>query len=232
MQNIAEQSRRVSAPRNKAQAFTALKVVIEKLTDDQRYELNAELARLYANFMPAVPKRPASMFDWVAKCIAEADIRQELNYVHVTEQHITATDGCRIHRAPNAGGMPPGYYDKAGTLIHAPAEFNFPKVERYFTGDYGSGLITVCSIGELKQGSELSGKKKTIMPYYKIPSPAGGIDVQVKFLEDACSMEAADHQHHFCAHPVEGVVNGMCTLQIANLSEGRQVVLMPLRPGR
>lgn len=57
LSEIAKGSRSVKTPANKGMAFKAVQTIARTLTDDQREELYGELARLYAAFRPALPKK-------------------------------------------------------------------------------------------------------------------------------------------------------------------------------
>lgn len=64
--------------------------------------------------MPAAPKKlkkDATLFDWVALAVAPAkDLRDYLQFVYCDGDYIVATDGYRIHIAPNNDGLEVGYY--------------------------------------------------------------------------------------------------------------------------
>lgn len=75
-----------------------------------------ELDAFINYFAPAVPKTPKTAFEWVAKAVAESDIRKYLNFVFVQDGVAVATDGARVHFA-NVD-MPNGYYDaKTGLAV-------------------------------------------------------------------------------------------------------------------
>ena len=97
---------------------------------EQCPDMETDLAQLYTYFMPSIPKKPKTPFDWVAKAIGKKDVRYYLNWVHVTTEFITATDGHRMHRAPNVTHLAPGFYDAHGHKIHEPDYAKFPDVER------------------------------------------------------------------------------------------------------
>src|SRR5690554_4060108 len=97
MLNIAKSARIVKNPTNKKLNFEALMNVIETLTEDQRDVLREDLSRLYAAYMPSIPKKPRNSFEWCSKAMAVKDTRDQLNFVHVTEDRICGTDGHRIH---------------------------------------------------------------------------------------------------------------------------------------
>lgn len=93
-------------------------------------DYHAQLAGLYAYFMPAPPAKPKTAFDWVAKAISPKDVREYCRYVYVTQDYITATDGHRLHWTVNTHDMEPGFYDKQGHRLKDPGEYNYPDVDR------------------------------------------------------------------------------------------------------
>jgi len=230
MQNIAKSARTVKQPRNRAMAFEAVIFIANSLTKEQRLELGLDLARLYAAFMPAIPKKPRTGFEWCTKAMAVNDKREQLNFVHVTEARIACTDGHRIHIAPNADGLKPGYYDKAGFKVHdIDADFPngllaFPPIERHIAKDLDGGgrELKKLTIAEMGQGSLKT--KDNVSHYYKLPIKDDlFVHINMEYLNDAVSMEDAGHALDW------SIGTPSDTVQIANLSGGRQVVLGPMR---
>lgn len=115
----------------KARAFEMVKELATTLegVDDSGDALR-NLAALYAYFMPAAPKKAKTPFQWVALAMGKQDVRYYLNYVHVTENHIEATDGHRMHKTPNHDSLPAGFYNAAGDKVKAPDFANFPDTGR------------------------------------------------------------------------------------------------------
>ena len=114
----------------KGKALDALKAVI----DDGTLEGNEHhLAVLHAFFMPTGPNMKTAAkdnFAWVALATAKNDVRDYLNYVYVTDEHITAADGQRMHRVPNHDGLAPGFYHPNGEKAGEPDWRQFPEVDR------------------------------------------------------------------------------------------------------
>jgi len=93
----------------------------------------SDLAALYKYFMPAGPtaRRVKSTWEWVAWAAAgENDPRRYLQFVYVTESHITASNGHRLHRAGNPDRIAPGYYLPNGDFVGGPELFHYPNVDR------------------------------------------------------------------------------------------------------
>ena len=126
---IATNAARQKKP-SKAKALDALKAVIDAGTLEGSEH---HLAALYAFFMPTGPNIKTAAkdnFAWVALAAAKNDVRDYLNYVYVNEEHITATDGHRMHRAPNLDGLAPGFYHPNGEKAGEPDWQLFPDVDR------------------------------------------------------------------------------------------------------
>lgn len=107
---------------NKAHAFR----VVRNLIASGNAPNDEQLAILYGYFQPAVPKKPKTVFDWVALALGKNDVRRQINMLHVKNGVLYATDGHRIHYAPTE--LADGCYDKSGS----PTDFNmdFASVER------------------------------------------------------------------------------------------------------
>lgn len=111
---------------NKAPSKAIAQGIIRDLAE-QHPDSVRELAQLYAYFMPPKPKKPKTAFQWVSAAAGVKDIRYYLNYVYVTAEHLTATDGHRLHRAPNTDNLAPGYYHPiTGDLAHPPEYSKYP----------------------------------------------------------------------------------------------------------
>jgi len=223
LSRIAEASRSVPQVRNKALAFKAVCEIIKNLTEDQENELHGELARLYAAFQPTVPKKPKTMFDWVAKAMAKNDVRYYLNFVHVTEERMVGTDGHRLHIAPNTDGLEPGFYDKNGTKLHNPDYARFPDVDRVMPTNldsYGRKIVEA-KLSEIGEGAFTS--DKGVFNYYRFPLQDNFVAFNKKYVHDMLSMEDPDAVLQWSIADANQVV------VVANLSDGRQACVMPMR---
>lgn len=85
-------------------------------------------ALLYTFFKPAAPKVAKTAFDWVAQAVSKDVTRPYLNYVYADGPAIVATDGYKLHTAPNVDGLPNGFYDSQGNKIELDA--NYPDWRR------------------------------------------------------------------------------------------------------
>ena len=86
-------------------------------------ELKEQMARLYSYFIPAMPKRAATMFEWVAKATRAKDVRQFCQFVYCDGSFLIGTDNHRLHYAP-ADGREAGYYHPiTGDKVQEDARF-------------------------------------------------------------------------------------------------------------
>ena len=72
-------------------------------------ELKEQMAMLYSYFMPAMPKRAASMFEWVAKATCAKCDEPVLKFVYCDGSFLIGTDSHRLHYALT-DGREVGYY--------------------------------------------------------------------------------------------------------------------------
>jgi len=220
LSNIAKSARSVKTPKNKGMAFRAVKTIACTLTDEQREELHGELARLYAMFEPALPKKPASYFEWCAKAAGWKDIREHLRYVHVTEERMVGTDGHRVHMAPNSENLEPGFYDKSGVKIHDLKHAHYPDIERVMVPDLrGNGRnIFESKVDDLPTGN-LTDDSNKIHHYYRFNDQ---VCINRDYVNQAVSMEDPDALLEWSI----GVGNQVVAIE---LSGNRRVAIMPVR---
>lgn len=126
---------------DKRLAFKAVQTlanVLDKAGVEDQGAVDA-LARLYQHTLPAKPAKIRNTWEWVCAALAgKKDARWYLHYVHVTPDVIEATDGHRLHHAPNTDGLEPGLYDRAGVITNDPVEA-YPPTARVVNNamDYG-----------------------------------------------------------------------------------------------
>ena len=170
--NLATIAVNESKPR-KDEAQQILRELAEKYPDSAH-----DFGKLYVYFMPPKPKTPKTGFQWVATAIATRDIRENLTYVHVTAEHIEATDGHRLHRMPNADGLRPGYYLPNGDKAHEPDFAKFPNTDRIMPSRTGNRVTVVLS--------DLG----VVEPYpkhvaYVVSTPTGDVLLNKQYLDQA-----------------------------------------------
>ena len=128
MTNIQTLAARLKARRLKK--YEALQIV-ENIYKDRQSVSDKDLAQLYRIFMPALPKKPKTDFDWLAKAVPpERDVRPYIQHIYCDGANAVATDGRRMHIAPCDNE--PGYYDRFGN----PLDWNetFPPWQRVAPG--------------------------------------------------------------------------------------------------
>lgn len=98
---------------SKEQAQNILKKLSGRLRGNK--EAQNQLADLYTYFMPPLPKRAKTPFQWAAKATGRArQVPSCLQYIHVTSHYIEASDGLRAHWVANAEDLEPGFYFRNG----------------------------------------------------------------------------------------------------------------------
>lgn len=102
---------------------------IQQLATEQLSTSDIEqgLAKLYAYFMPPVPKKPKKETDWLLKAVATKDVRFYLEHLHSDGERLYATDGHRLHLFKTTD-YPPGYYNAA--LNNIAVDHQYPDVNR------------------------------------------------------------------------------------------------------
>ena len=169
--NIAAMAEQYKKP-SKADAQNMVKALYESATNDAD---RAKLAQLYKFYVPTATKKPKTVFDWVALAMGKKDVREYLNYVYVTESHITATDGHRMHRVPNNTALSVGFYNKGGDLVHGEDFAKFPDVARIIPSVMDRAIVYTQDGIELQVG-EIQGTVTYILP--------NGAHVNKKYYDD------------------------------------------------
>lgn len=98
--------------------------------DPEGYKLT--LARLYKHFIPALPKKPKTPFQWVSKAKSKEETRYYITEMYVRNNVLYATDGDRMHYI-NVDGYKDGYYTlntKGDDIVPIELDGNFPQVEK------------------------------------------------------------------------------------------------------
>ena len=110
--------------------FDMLRQAVESSGESETVTLSlAEVAALYAHFMPKTVRASAGVFDfaWVARAMAKKDVRYYLNYVYSDGARTIATDGRRMHVLAGQS-LPQGYYTAAGDQVDEDAKY--PDIDR------------------------------------------------------------------------------------------------------
>lgn len=115
--DIATHAAKFDKRTTKYEAYNIIREVINQHGTVTDYDL----AKLYQFFMPPVPKQKND-FDWVYQAVGTEEARYYLNYVYVDDTVMVATDGHRLHLAPNPE-LANGFYDKMQNKIDIDATF-------------------------------------------------------------------------------------------------------------
>ena len=86
-------------------------------------ELAEPMAMLYSYFMPPMPKRAKSLFEWVAKATKLDDIGPIYRFVYCDGSFIVGTDGHRLHYAPTDGRETGYYHPITGDKVQEDSRF-------------------------------------------------------------------------------------------------------------
>ena len=139
MSNINELVRlaAISKKPGKRDAQILVRELADALPAEIWREHGESLAQLYTFFMPPKPKTARTAFEWVALAAAgpKEFSRPFLAYVMVEPHRIYATDGHRMHVAPNDDGLAPGAYLPNGDFFATRDEFtsdvgHYPEIDR------------------------------------------------------------------------------------------------------
>jgi len=231
-ETVATLARDVPKPSDKAQAFNAIRRIISDI-EWEGMDCAADLARLYAHFLPRQSKRATTPFAWCAQAIAgKNDVREYLTYVYVTEDDMVGTDGASLHIAPNADGLEPGFYSAQAIRLHPPTYARYPDYNRAIPHPGGRGRCWYHrTLDELPMAARATETGKTYS-YYKLPTGQGTwpeapesdrqyVHVDAKLLNRLVSMDPGE--------AFEINTGGMGDSVYAELSGGRRAVIMPLR---
>ena len=108
-------------------------------------ELKEQMAMLYSYFMPAMPKRAASMFEWVAKATDAKDRRVIYRYVYC-DGSLIGTDGHRMHYALTDGREVGYYHPITGDKVQE--DTRFPDWQRVIP-PADEGVKVDCALSDL-----------------------------------------------------------------------------------
>jgi len=222
LQFILKKTNYVRYAGNKEKAFQSVRNLIKNLSEEQVRDLQDDLARIYAYFIPPVPKVPKKVFDWAAKAVDPKSPKNEsIRYVYVNGRRIIGTDGFRIHVAPNKEGLEDGFYNRNGEKVYERDIFTFPAYESIIPSDMEEGgrrLLEV-NIKSLEKGESLNQGKVT--HYYKLPIEEDlFIAISVKYLNDAASIAKDGILRYSVLSKTDPVA--------FDFGEGRIAVIMPM----
>jgi len=207
--NLAHLKYRHKAPK-KDEVFDHIKELVKAGTLPPE-----EAAILYAYFLPkgGANKKDLSTEQWVALAVGKKDIREYLNYMYSDGKRLMASDGHRLHVAPDVG-LPAGYYDSALNRVAHLDGVSYPDVDRVIPADTDQREYREVTLSSLPV--EDSGTKafKTI---YRMPTGQG---IQTKYLNEAVGK--VERFTYSSGAELGGAIK-------ITHSDGRIAVIMPVR---
>lgn len=164
----------------KQKAFENVRFLINDLPESFYEDHKIVLAELFKFFTPPVSKKPKDNFGWCALAAGNDQRRPFLNYVYVVDAYqMVATNGHRIHIAPNSENLEPGFYcPKTKVKVKKIGEVKYPDYER---------LLTYKNLepAELKWEKRTSDIKQ--IPFIAVTKDTNGNDYafDLKYFEEA-----------------------------------------------
>ena len=99
-----------------------------------------DLDLLINYFAPPVPKKPKTKEQWVALAVAKKDVRKYLNYLHVRDKKLWATDGSRMHWCDT--DLADGFYCPK-TLFLVDLAYKYPDTYRVIPKKFETDTATL-----------------------------------------------------------------------------------------
>lgn len=129
---------------NKISKQRAFNIVKNSINNDIPL-VECELEQLLYYLAPAIPKNPKNRYDWVARFMNKAETdRLYLNYIHVVDDKIIATNGHILGVTNNEEDLENGLYNyMAGELVKTDSTYKLPNFTRAITTDPITLPITV-----------------------------------------------------------------------------------------
>ena len=109
-------------------------------------ELADLMAMLYSYFMPAMPKRAVTMFEWVAKATKLNNIGPIFRFIYCDGSFLVGTDGHRLHYAPTDGRETGYYHPITGDKVQEGS--HFPDWQRVIPPADEGGKVD-CALSDL-----------------------------------------------------------------------------------
>ena len=133
------------------------------------------MAKLYAYFMPAIPAKPKTDEQWIAKAMAKKDVRYYLNHIYCDGKRIMATNGHRLHII-HSDRYKKGFYDSQMNKVEVDA--TYPDVDRVIPSTRRKGNKRIAFEDLTASNVKIDGKNK---PVFDI----GEVRVDAKYLTEA-----------------------------------------------
>ena len=184
--------------------------------------------KLYAHFMPAVPKVPKTDFQWVASAAGRRDVRYYLNYVYCDGKRIIGTDGARLHIADNADGLAPGYYcPKTANKVDVDAQY--PDVDRVIPKTNAGEQFTVSR--DPLDTQAIDGGKTPVWCLREVKTPSTdkfGIEMGFKMVGQWTRREYIEAALAGHDEALAVSADAMSAIRM-DMPDGRMAIVMPVR---
>ena len=173
----------------KVKAQHSLKSIFEEHADQLSDDALFHLGQLYRYFMPAAPRTPKTLEQWVAKAAGKKDVRYYLNYVYADPAgFLVATNGHRMHVMDLPEGMKPGYYcPKTLEWLQDHEEWRYPDWQRIMPTPARWLLqrldISTWAVDEIEDKA-----------VYRMPD---GVALNKQYVDEALAMPGATMTHYY-----------------------------------
>lgn len=214
MKNIAITAIKHRDILSKQNAFTAFETIVNQLSDSQKIDYERELATLYLKFFRAeTAKKISNPFLIIGQFAAKEDVRFYLNYVHVSEDLIVASNGYYLATMPNTEKLEPGFYDTKQKLKLENFDFaRYPKFDKVLEGEWK--IVDINDIIDVK----------ILMTKEKKPKPYNCVKIGSHYYQESYIQKIKNFYH-------SGMIeqNNIGTLKIYDDKTGITFILMPTR---
>lgn len=90
------------------------------------------VTKLYQHFLPTIPKRPKTVWEWLASTLNPNYKAAHMRMVYVEGDNMTATNGHAVYTAPNTNDRVDGYYTAEGVRINWNEKALWPDTGTFF----------------------------------------------------------------------------------------------------
>lgn len=178
--------------------------LLEHLYDDADENMKNKIAAAYSYFMPAKPKKPKTVFEWLGLAMSSDQTRPYLKFIWCDGKgNAVATDGRILLKAPC--DKPEGFYDHRENKIDH--DQTFPQWERFFPDQEGQEEIVNLIIMSEKS--------------YKTEK-TDDLGFEIKYIDKALSLDGDKKIKWSCD----------CSPLQIDFEDGRQALIMPIRNPR
>lgn len=197
IQTLAYNSKKIK----KTEAQDIVENLYNSFTDDK--ETQKDIAKLYKYFMPTLPKKPKTLFQWLGMACGKEEVRPYLHHIWCDGENAVATNGHILFAAPCE--KPEGFYDWQGNKIES--DLTFPQWQRVIPNYNASDNF---DFNELKLGDRNG--------YHH--DKAHGHDFDMAYIEQALAFGG---KVKYCQWNFDG------TPMLITFDDMRRAVIMPRR---